>query len=125
VTASSLKTQRDRKQVHEARIALSSHDARNHSNEPRQCARTACLDREGSGKTRRSPIKEGFSAFIEKHPVIFCVVLAFFFIVLWNAVEEYSRACRKEWGSKWENNTKITVYEFNGPFCAFVRWILQ
>ena len=86
--------------------------ARNHSNEPRQCARTACLDREGSGKTRRSPIKERFSAFIEKHPVIFCVVLAFFFIVLWNAVEEYSRACRKEWGSKWENNTKITVYEF-------------
>jgi len=41
----------------------------------------------------------------------------------WGGVEEYSRACKKEWGSKWENNTKITVYEFNGMFCAFVRWI--
>ena len=43
--------------------------------------------------------------------------------MLSGGVEDYSRACKKEWGSKWENNTKITVYEFNGPFCAFVRWI--
>jgi hypothetical protein len=43
--------------------------------------------------------------------------------MLWGAIEDYSRGCRKEWGSKWENNTKITVYEFNGMFRAFVRWI--
>jgi hypothetical protein len=63
------------------------------------------------------------SGFIEKHPVIFSVVLTFFLIMLLGGVEEYSRACKKEWGSKWENNTKITVYEFNGIFCAFIRRI--
>jgi len=67
--------------------------------------------------------KKRLSTFIEKHPVIFCVVLTFFVIMLLGGVEEYSRACKKEWGSKWEGNTKITVYEFNGMFCAFVRWI--
>jgi hypothetical protein len=67
--------------------------------------------------------KKRLSTFIEKHPVIFCIVLAFLLIMLRGAVEDYSRACRKEWGSQWENNTKIAVYEFNGMFCAFVRWI--
>jgi hypothetical protein len=63
------------------------------------------------------------STFIKKHPVIFCVTLTFFLIMLSGAIEDYSHACKKEWGSKWENNTRITVYEFNGMFCAFVRWI--
>jgi hypothetical protein len=67
--------------------------------------------------------KKRVSGFIERHPVIFFSVLTFFVIMLWGGVEEYSRACKKEWGSKWENNTKITVYEFNGMFCAFIRWI--
>jgi hypothetical protein len=70
-----------------------------------------------------SLIKKRLLAFIEKHPVIFCIVLAFLLIMLWGAIEDYSRGCKKEWGSKWENNTKITVYEFNGMFRAFVRWI--
>jgi len=41
--------------------------------------------------------------------------------MLWGGIEEYGRARKKEWGSKWENNLKITVYEFNGIFCSFVR----
>ena len=68
-------------------------------------------------------IKKKLSIFIEKHPVIFCVILTFFLIMLSGSVEEYSRACKREWGSKWEGNEKITVYEFNGMFCSFVRWI--
>ena len=67
--------------------------------------------------------KQKISRYIDKHPVIFCIVLTFLLTMLLGAVEEYSRACKKEWGSKWENNTRITVYEFNGMFCAFVRWI--
>jgi len=63
------------------------------------------------------------SKFIDKHPVIFWTVVLLFLIMLLNAVEEYSRACKKEWGSKWEGNEKITVYEFNGVFCSFIRWI--
>jgi len=70
-----------------------------------------------------SLIKKRLSIFIEKHPVIFCMVLIFLLSMLLGGFEEFSRACKKEWGSKWENNTKITVYEFNGMFCAFVRWI--
>jgi hypothetical protein len=67
--------------------------------------------------------KQRISGYIDKHPVVFCIVLTLLLIMLLGGVEEYSRACKKEWGSKWENNTKITVYEFNGLFCSFVRWI--
>jgi hypothetical protein len=63
------------------------------------------------------------SKFIEKHPVVFWTVGLLFLIVLLDAVEEYSRACKKEWGSRWEANQKITVYEFNGPFCALIRFL--
>jgi hypothetical protein len=56
--------------------------------------------------------------------ILFVFIATFFLLMLSSAVSDYNRACTKEWGSKWENNTKITVvYEFNGPFCAFVRWI--
>jgi hypothetical protein len=68
-------------------------------------------------------VKEKPSKFNQKQPNNFFCALTFFLIMLSGGVEDYSRACKKEWGSKWENNTKITVYEFNGPFCAFVRWI--
>jgi hypothetical protein len=59
-------------------------------------------------------VKKKLSTFFDKHPVIFFVALTFFLLMLSGAVGDYSRACKKEWGSKWENN---------GPFCAFVRWI--
>jgi hypothetical protein len=65
--------------------------------------------------------KQKISRYIEKHPVLFCVVLTV--LLLLGGVEEYSRARKKEWGSKWEGNTKITVYEFNGPLCSIIRWI--
>jgi hypothetical protein len=55
--------------------------------------------------------------------ILFVFIATFSLLMLSGAVSDYNRACAKEWGSKWENNTKITVYEFNGPFCAFVRWI--
>ena len=71
----------------------------------------------------RSSWLKKLSTFLDKHPVIFFVALTFFLMMLSGAVSDYSRACKKEWGSKWENNTKITVYEFNGIFCVFVRWI--
>jgi hypothetical protein len=71
----------------------------------------------------RSSWLKKLSTFLDKHPVIFLVALTFFLFMLSGAVSDYSRACKKEWGSKRENNTKITVYEFNGIFCAFVRWI--
>jgi len=63
------------------------------------------------------------SKFIDKHPVIFWTIVLLFLIMSLNAVEEYSRACRKEWGSRWEGSEKITVYEFNGVFCSFIRWL--
>jgi hypothetical protein len=68
-------------------------------------------------------VKEKAFEFYRKASNHFFCALTFFLIMLSGGVEDYSRACKKEWGSKWENNTKITVYEFNGPFCAFVRWI--
>ena len=61
--------------------------------------------------------------FINNHPAIFCIVLLLLLTVLLGAVEEYSRACKKEWGSKWEGNEKIIVYEFNGLLCPLIRWI--
>ena len=67
--------------------------------------------------------KQKISRYIDKHPVVFCIVLIFILIMLLGGFEEYSRACKIEWGSKWEGNTKITVYEFNGPFCSIIRWI--
>jgi len=67
--------------------------------------------------------KKRLSKFVEKHPIIFFSLLTICLVMLLGGVEDYSRACKKEWGTKWENNTKITVYEFNGIFCAFVRWI--
>jgi hypothetical protein len=48
--------------------------------------------------------------------ILFVFIATFFLLMLSGAVSDYNRACTKEWGS-------ITVYEFNGPFCAFVRWI--
>jgi len=50
------------------------------------------------------------SKFIDKHPVIFWTVVLLFLIMLLNALEESGRACKKEWGSKWEGNEKITVF---------------
>src|SRR5262245_61216598 len=44
----------------------------------------------------RTPVALGS---IKKHPVIFCVGLMFFLIMLSGGIEEYSRACKKEWGS--------------------------
>ena len=67
--------------------------------------------------------KRKISRYIDKHPVVFGIILTFLLIMLLGGVEEYNRACRKEWGTKWEGNTKITVYEFNGVFCSFIRWI--
>jgi hypothetical protein len=66
--------------------------------------------------------KRKISRYIDKHPVVFGIVLTFLLVMLLGGIEEYSRACKKEWGSKWEGNTKITVYEFNGIFCSFIRW---
>ena len=66
-------------------------------------------------------VRKRFSKFIDKHPIIFSIVLTFLLAMLWGGIEEYGRARKKEWGSKWENNLKITVYEFNGIFCSFVR----
>ena len=66
-------------------------------------------------------MRKRFLRFIDKHPVIFCVVLIFLLNILSGGVEEYSLACKKEWGSKWEGNTKIMMYEFNGIFCSFIR----
>ena len=63
------------------------------------------------------------SRFIDKHPVIFFIVLTFLLFVIPGELDDYRSASKKEWGSKWENNTKTTVYEFNGPFCSFIRWV--
>ena len=63
------------------------------------------------------------SKFIDKHPVVFYSAAFLILIVLVNLLGDYSRECKRVWGTRWEGSEKITVYEFNGIFCSFVRWL--
>jgi len=63
------------------------------------------------------------SKFIDKHPFVFWSAAFLILFVLVNLLADYSRECKRVWGTRWEGTTKQTVYEFNGPFCALIRYL--